>query len=299
MGSRIPKRQHYVPRFYLKEFATLDTYGKKDKAQVHIYDILQEEKCVRNIKTVAYEQYLYSPSNDNNNRSIYMEDKLGDLESLISQVWGRFANNRMGLTPSLKKGVALFIATLILRHPDNLSKNEEIRHFLYTIIIENIPEGETKFSFIAKGKERIVDIAEIEDMMNASDYNNNMYFIDNIEIFATNIAERLIKKKWSIIASEEKEFITSDRPVIISNPETGLLGIESPGVIIILPLSPTRLLILEDNINNEEDLTEYPLNKGHAPFYNQPIWSNAYRYIIGHKDLEEVISEIFEYDNSK
>ena len=87
----------------------------------------------------------------------------------------------------------------------------------------------------------------------------------------------------------------SDRPVIISNPETGLLGIGSKGVIIALPLSPTRLLLLEDNINNEEDLTEYPLNKGHAPFYNEIIWSNAYRYIVAHKDINEIINEIYIY----
>ena len=64
-------------------------------------------------------------------------------------------------------------------------------------------------------------------------------------------------------------------------------------------MSPTRLLLLEDNINNEEDLSEYPLNEGHAPFYNSPIWSNAYRYIIGHKDVEEVIDEIYNYQNNE
>jgi len=58
MGSRIPKRQHYVPKFYLKEFATIDTYGKKDKAQIHIYDIKDEKKAIRSIKTIAYGQYL-------------------------------------------------------------------------------------------------------------------------------------------------------------------------------------------------------------------------------------------------
>lgn len=295
MANEIPKRQHYVPKFYLKEFATDETYGKKDRAQVHIYDFMNEEKNIRNIKTIAYEQYLYSPKNEEHNRSSYMEDKLADLESLMSQIWKDFANTRMGLSPSMKKGISLFIATLILRHPENIDKNKEMKNFLYTEIMKSLPKGKTKFTFIAKDKDSIIEVKEMEDALNASQYDESMFFIENIEYLATTIVEQLIKKKWSIIASEEKVFITSDRPVIISNSQTGLRGVGSKGVVVSLPLSPTRLLLLEDNINNEEDLFEYPLKKGHAPLFNSPIWSNAYRYIIGHKDIEEVLDEIYNY----
>ncbi len=293
--NQIPKRQHYVPKFYLKEFATNETYGKKNKAQVYIYDLKDEKKLIRNIRTIAYEKYLYSPQDEVNDRSSYMEDKLADIENLTSKIWTCFVNNRMGLSLTIKKIISLFIATLILRHPDNLYKNKNIKNFLYTEIMKNIPKGETKFTFSKNGQEAIIKIEEMEDALNESKYHENMFFIKNIESFAREITELLIKKKWSVIASEEKVFITSDRPVIISNPTTGLLGIGSKGVIINLPLSPTRLLILEDNINNEEDLTEYPLNKGHASFFNHPIFSNAYRYVIGNKDIEEIINEIYDY----
>lgn len=295
MKTNKPKQQHYVPKFYLKEFATSETYGKKDKAQIHIYDLNNEKKSIRNIDTVAYERYLYSPQDEKNNRSFYMEDKLAGLENTISKIWGEFVNNQVGLSPSMKKGVALFISTLILRHPDKLAEYKEFKNFCYTEVMKNLPEGDTKFTFVVKGQESVIDITEVEDSINASSFHESMFFIENIEYLATTIIEQLIKKKWSIIASEEKVFITSDRPVIISNAKTGLLGVGSKGVVISLPLSPTRLLILEDNINNEENLTEYPLNKGHSSFYNGPIWSNAYRYVIGHKDTEEVLDEIYNY----
>ena len=111
MGKRVPKRQHYVPKFYLKEFSTAETYGLKDKAQIHIYDIEQEEQDVRNIKTVAYGKYLYSPIDENDDRSSYMEDKLSELENLLSKIWPELANNTNGLSSSYKKGIALFIPT--------------------------------------------------------------------------------------------------------------------------------------------------------------------------------------------
>jgi len=195
-----------------------------------------------------------------------MEDKLAGLENTISKIWREFVNNQVGLSPSMKKGVALFISTLILRHPDKLAEYKEFKNFFCKEIMENIPEGDTKFTFVVKGQESVIDIKEVEDSINASSFHESMFFIENIEYLATTIIEQLIKKKWSIIASEEKVFITSDRPVIISNAKTGLLGVGSNGVVISLPLSPTRLLILEDNINNEENLTEYPLNKGHAAY---------------------------------
>lgn len=293
MANRVPRKQHYVPRFYLKEFATDETHGKKDKAQIHIYDLKNEEKSIRNIKTIAHKQYLYSPTNEENARSSYMEDKLANFENTISKMWKDFANTRMGLSPSMKKGVSLFIATLILRHPDNLHKNKDMKKSLYAEIMGNIPKGETKFIFSINGEESIIEIKDVENGLNASQYDESIFFIKNIENLATDIAEQLIKKRWSIIASEEKVFITSDRPVIISNPETGLLGINSKGVVIALPLSPTRLLLLEDNTINEDSLIEYSLNKGKASFYNREIWSNAYRYVIGHKDTEKVLDEIF------
>jgi len=297
--NNIPKRQHYVPKFYLKEFATDDTYGKKDKAQVHIYDLENAKKDIRNIKTIAYEKYLYSPQNEENSRSTYMEDKLAGLESLISKIWKDFANNRMGLSPSIKKGVSLFIATLILRHPDNIPKHQQMRTFLANDILNHIPEGETQFSFVIKGQETIIDLQEVKDSFNSTQYDDSMFFIENIEQLSTSIVKELIKKKWSIISSEERVFITSDRPVVISNPTGGLLGVGAKGVVISLTLSPTRLLILEDNINNEEDLTEYPLNKEHASFFNSPIFSNGYRYIIGHRDIEEVVNEISTYERGR
>jgi len=299
VASKIAKKQHYVPKFYLKEFATDETYGKKDKAQVHIYDLKKEEIYIRNIRTIAYENYIYSPTNEKNQRTAYMEDKLADIENLMSKIWKDFSNKRTRLSPSMKEAISLFIATLILRHPDNLVKNKEIKKFMFKEIMSHIPKEQTKFIYSANGKESIMEIKDMIDWHDMSENDEKKFFIENIEYLAMNIAEKLVKKKWSVITSKEKVFITSDRPVVISNPETGLLGIDSKGVIISLPISPTRLLVLEDNIKNEEDLTEYTLKKGCAPLFNKFVWANAYRYVIASKNIEDVIDEIYNFQEKQ
>jgi len=50
MAKNQTRNQHYIPRFYLKEFATDETYAKKGKEQVYIYDKRTEKLEIRNIK---------------------------------------------------------------------------------------------------------------------------------------------------------------------------------------------------------------------------------------------------------
>ena len=58
MAKDQTRNQHYIPRFYLKEFATNDTYGKKGKEQVYIYDKKSEKSEPRNIKKIAKIIYI-------------------------------------------------------------------------------------------------------------------------------------------------------------------------------------------------------------------------------------------------
>jgi hypothetical protein len=80
--------QHYVPKFYLKEFSTDETYDKKNK-QVYTYDKIKKEYKPRNTKTIASSKYLYSPKAINNNRDSYMEDKLAKIENFYLKQFGK------------------------------------------------------------------------------------------------------------------------------------------------------------------------------------------------------------------
>ena len=283
----------------MKEFATDETYGLKNKAQVYIYDVDKNDFSIRNIKTIAHRTYLYSPLTEENIRQSYMEDKLADLESLLSTIWKEIAHENIYLTKNYKKSIALFMATLMLRHPNMKDDIQNFRNKLCNDVLKNIPKGTKEFLLETKGKEMVVNIEEIYETLNESEDDKKTFFIETLDRSAMNITELLLKKKWSIIFSKEKEFITSDQPVALSNPKTGLLGIDSEGLIIYFPLSPTRLLVLEDNLDNENDVTYYPLNKGKATYFNHPIFSNAYKYGISHRKFEEIIVEMDEYYGDK
>ena len=105
-----------------------------------------------------------------------------------------------------------------------------------------------------------------------------MFFVENIDYFMNEFSEIFMKKKWSIITSEEKKFITSDNPIIIHNNLTNIFGLNTQGTIILFPISPKRLLQLEDCIddNEKEEVSYHPINEDHHSLY----WSgnlNSYK----------------------
>ena len=60
-----PKNQHWVPRFYLRNFATPETRTRgKDESQIWMFsnDERDGNERLTNIKNVCTRRYLYSPT---------------------------------------------------------------------------------------------------------------------------------------------------------------------------------------------------------------------------------------------
>lgn len=276
MNSReaMPKNQHYVPKFYLNEFATNETYNKENK-QIYTYNKINKIYKPRNTNSVPYKKYIYTPKDTNGNRDSYMEDKLGRLESFLAgTIWKDLANSFIDFNHiQTKKIIALFISHLILRNKSNLERNENIKNFLIQDIIKHNPPNNTKCAFIVNGNEYPFDINdEINNLQKETDYDKSMFFIENIDIYATKYMEILLQKKWHIIYSEDKKFITSDKPVIIT------LGLRTKGTTILFPVSPTRILIMDD-IGKKEPYNKF-LDKEDYHIYNSIIFKKAYQYVF-------------------
>lgn len=296
MAKNQTRNQHYIPRFYLKEFATNETYGKKGNEQVYIYDKKTEKSEIRNIKKIAKENYLYSPKDSNGNRSMYMENKLGEIENLVSLIWNDFSNDFINLENyNIKKVMALFLSSLILRHPNNLERNENSSNFLINEIIKHNPPNNKKVAFIVNGKEYLFDISELTKKV--TEYEKSIFFVENIDYFMNEFSEIFMKKKWSIIISEEKKFITSDNPIIIHNNLTNIFGLNTQGTIILFPISPKRLLQLEDytDVDEKREVTYHPINEEHHSLYNHIIWNSSDKHILANKIFEDIINEIYNY----
>ncbi len=295
-----PRKQHFIPRFYIKEFAIeelskINTKEKKVSTYFKNENLFEE----RNIKSIFHKQYLYSPKDESGLRNFYFEKKLGSLENGLSLIWKDLATDYIDLNNwRFKKLIAIFLSTLILRHPNKLKEYENMRKFLLNIVLENNPKNNDQCIFIIKNKEHIIDIQKMEkEYTSMTEEEKKLEFIEYIEFFNIEFSEILLKKKWSIFITEDY-FISSDNPICITNIEREIYGLDTEGTVIYFPISPTRLLELRDYKEEEKDeLIYFPIKKGHHSLFNFLIYNNSEEIVISNNKMERVINEIYEYFN--
>lgn len=292
-------KQHWVPQFYLKEFSTPETRDAKMK-KVWAFHREKGDPLLVNVEDIAAQRHLYTPACPEGKRDWKTDDKLTDLEELISKVWPTIAHDYVNLSDKhIRMAVSLFVATLILRHPCKIAEVKKI-HDMMVSVWEKAPkdsEGRPYGSYIYEGKEYELDSSEWHNYKNATDYDHQIFFTSLIESETGVIAELLIKKRWSVVISEAPVFITTDNPVIAENQERERFGLGTKGTLITFPLSPTRILCMDDKF--EEPASQYyPLKvKNGAPF-NQVQWAKAYRFMISPRHPVNVLTEIIEYSET-
>src|SRR6267142_7057744 len=121
-----PKRQHWVPRLYLRSFATPDTVGADDP-DVWLFHKDKGDPFRTSISNVAVELFLYSSRTANGERDFDVENRLRDLEGVIAPLWRRFAQEFVDLEDSVvRKGVGLFLATLFHRNPQRIDDHSSL-----------------------------------------------------------------------------------------------------------------------------------------------------------------------------
>ena len=215
------KNQHLVPQFLLKNFASRDeafiwAYDKNEKYNE------QNRIKERAIKKVASKKYFYDKN---------IKDPKGSYEYMLQEVENNSApiiaeiiraKCIKGLSKEERMTLSLFIVTQILRTKGNLlqceSRTESISKHLeekWNIKRPDIDSRKVWFSTLQKH-----------------------------EIFK----EIIMNKIW-VLYESNNSFLISDNPVTLqnvinTNKHRGTLGIDSPGIEIYLPLSPSLTICM-------------------------------------------------------
>ncbi|MGO9611819.1 MAG: DUF4238 domain-containing protein [Dissulfurispiraceae bacterium] len=292
-------KQHWVSKFYFKEFAIPETTANKNP-QAWIFSRHEGDPQKVSITGIASKRYLYSPKNEKGERSWKIEDKLAHLESTVAAFWPRIARGYVDLDAiGVRKGLSLFISTLLLRHPSQLDEYREIRDQL-TAFFNSISKNDSGEPNISHMKTPTgvfpFDTSGWFKFQHPTEYDRHQSFVDQIERSAIETASLLMKKRWSIIVSERPCFITTDKPVTVFHPERQLFGLATNGTIITFPLSPTRILILDDQFSNPAS-QYYPLPKNDPAPFNIIHWIHAHEFMVSHRHPDEVNYEMVSYED--
>jgi len=293
----ISKKQHWVPRFYLKQFAVPET---KDSKIPKVWAFSKEhrdpkEPALISIKDAASSRFMYSPLDDQGKRNFITERKLADLEGLISKRWIDICYGFSAFSGSVRKIISLFLATIMLR--DQKSFNIIKRtHDNFRSFLDSLPKDDLGIprvnKFIHKGKEYDIDLSDWQDIKHGSYNHVRQIFVDVINEGAIHFAKILLGKTWSIRIFSKQILATSDAPFIMCNTTKEKYGIGTKGTMVFFPLTPYRALEIG---GKGKDSVCYPMSDEYAHLINYLLWTNDCRFIYSHRNTDEVLLEIHNF----
>jgi hypothetical protein len=220
------------------------------------------------ISNVAVQSLLYSTVSEANARDFTAENKLRDLENAIGPLWKRFANEFVNLDDTIvRKGIGLFVATLFHRNPQRINDHVELS--------DQISDRRHSRSGIKEYKNRET---------------HKKGFVHTLFQESGPTAEELIKKRWAVIVSDTPVFATSDNPVMVLHDDLLLRGLGFFGGDILVPISPTRMMMLDDR--PREGSNYYELQVETLGAFHGIVFRYALRFLISSRPSDEVLAEL-------
>jgi hypothetical protein len=292
-----------MPRFYLREFSTPET-RRANEAQVWIFskNDADGDEQLASVRKVCSKRYLYSPRDPEGRRSWKVENDLSSIESLLAQIWPQVSGGFIDLSnDALRKALALFVATTYMRNPSKQEACKAIHEHIVRSLEElpNSPGGAPNItSILHNGNEIPFDPSGWDTYRAWVDDAHHAFFTQMVRSESGSIANTLLNKRWSILLAESELFITSDNPIMVDHDSRETFGIGTEGSTVSFPLSPTRMLVMDD-LHEEPGNKYYPLKEGSIGALNFATWHASNRFMVTGRPVHSVLSEIVEYADAQ
>jgi hypothetical protein len=202
--------------------------------------------------------------------------------------------------PALRKGLSLFVAVMHLRNPHTQEVVEEIHQSLIAFYDEapKRPDGTPDVDSVeVSGTIYQLDTSRWHAYRAWERNDHHRFFTHVIQSEAVRLAGLLAQKRWSMIISERDTFVTTDKPVSIQHQTRTMFGFGTPGAIVTFPISPERLLVMDD-LDDEPANQYYPLNPSIGAAFNYHAWHNGSRFMVTGRAIHEVLAELVEWADS-
>lgn len=267
--STVPKQQHWVPKVYLKQFATADSSRTKSP-KVWVWD--KATRQARNgpvrVDTICSSRYLYTPQLVTGFRDPSMETELGHAETRAGELWPTVLGSQDCLLDTAVRGfLAEFVALLHLRNIwiyDTMNKAVSLVRKLYP------------------RKESGTEAVDGEDPVNFA----KGAFVETIRSSLERVTNRLRKKRWVILDYDQEVVVTGDRPVLFCVGGRLVGGPFQKETVTLFPLSPNRLLYMDDRETHLGNVC-VPGPPEVPSMMNALLGSHALRIVVGSKPFTQ------------
>lgn len=242
--SERTKRQHVVPRFYLRHFTQPD-------GELWTHDCVTGTARKSTPEKTAYETNIYTPTGEDGARIDLIEDTLATIESQAAGVYPELLAFKP-LDTIAKLDFAAFLATMFARSP------AQLRQFAQTVGQMALWAGRHEMDRNFREKEALGEVSAVDRAIQKILHSNDMFTMDvdrRAGLLAFQQAEGLMnlmsQMNWSYEISENQQLVTSDNPIFWVKgggppdlPGYGF-GLGNPYAVIPFPLSPGVILRLD------------------------------------------------------
>ena len=303
--KQITKDEHFVPKFYLKQFAR--------EEQIQVFDVRARRiEKPRPYASVCYEEFFYAAETGVQDEiSQAFEDVFGQTENMIAEVLPGIIERAVAqkLTNGDLDELAYFMSIQWLRTRSFRERlqNKQSEEMKWTLKQRaSFPGLQDYIRSTAEGREAPAEqMEEVKQFIESGEYNigtNNAQHLNFIgEEQINGFCNFLLSGKWRITLSEGPyHFITSDNPVAEwIPPRTGLIPVT---------LDPRHLLALTpnilietggpDSINPEQQpvgrLSYHTANEKGILMFNKVLANAAHEYAYAHQrdEFEQLLKAI-------
>ena len=291
-SAKGPRKHHYVPVFYQKNFTN-------DAGLLWVYDRVKQTYKELHPLSVCFEKDLYTVKPEGKPPDMQVETKLlRHIDSRGSVGIGDFLSNKV--SRSAEQDVAFFMAFQWTRVP-TMSRDirvtyakliEELCRVAFSSveraksILEQV-ESETGRTVGLTPESMVEDVKERRFEIEATE----TAFLGTMISQAARLTRVLLQLDWEVlIASPETGFIISDCPVVVVPPRGGeQVGFVVPGSAKYFPLSRGLCLRLGEPGKRRR---RRRLDKESVRMVNLNIAANSERFIMGRSrvQLENIVA---------
>lgn len=264
MAKNKPKKQHYVPQCYLREFVDPNTPSEQEP-YIWIFDKGKRKGRKRAPSNLFTETDLYTIHLKTGEKNYAIEETLSKLEGKYAEIFRSKIKNHLPLSEEEHIYLCAFVSVMLqrtLRHRDNLGR-------FYDELIGHAEKIEQQNNLKPKESERL------------KEFKKNTHKFGIVQTLP-DITELLMKMSVAFLcAPEGTKFLTSDDPCNLFNPDLQWQRFYGPGLAqkniqVTLPLSPEILLCI--SWSNLRGYIQWDKNWSREA--NRMIVSKCYQYFI-------------------
>lgn len=255
MAQDLVKRQHYVPRTYLKYFSSRSA-GDEYFIKALPIETPQPEKIFEiNVKNVCLERNLYTLPGETPEQKMLLEKFYSDeIEQHYNKIYTLLTDpNKTTVTTEERELIISTVVTTFYRTTKWINQHNDLLKRVYEQMFSLCQQAGKDYFLFEDVKVSIKDKALEELLKEHKVENRPGQVITQLEIALKLIHERVKSDNIFIskLVDDDCKLITSDNPVVLQNIKGGEIMPFDPSNIMKLPIDKKHMIFLMPDADEE------------------------------------------------